>query len=74
MSTSEPGTMPPPRTRSISAMPETSRSPSSPLSAATSGWTVAAGRPERDAATCRSSVRLSQAPQSGQRPSHLRLA
>src|SRR5687768_15878093 len=78
----EPGTMPPPGTRSNSPMPEAMRSASAPsitsygvgrppISRAEPG---ARPFPAGGARVCRSSTKLFHSPQSGQRPSHLELS
>ena len=83
ISTSEPGTMPPPSTRSNSSMPDGTRD-SSPESMASKGFgldgaggsVVGSGRPlpGGGATSCRSSTKLFHSPQSGQRPSHFELS
>ncbi len=83
MRTSEPGTMPPPSTRSNSSMPDGTRD-SSPESIASKGFgleglegsVACSGRPlpGGGASSWRSSARLFHSPQSGQRPSHLELS
>jgi hypothetical protein len=80
MSTSDPGTIPPPRTRSSSAMPVPIRAT---CSASTSrngvGRTALAdalppGPPPRGAETLRSSTSVFHSPQPGQRPCHFGLS
>ena len=81
--TSDPGTMPPPSTRSNSSMPELTRD-SSPVSTASKGFGLegpegrisGSGRPlpGGGATSCRSSTKLFHSPQSGQRPSHFELS
>ena len=83
ISTIEPGTIPPPSTRSNSPIPDAMRGAS--LASITSqglGRDAAApascgsGRPLPGAgwASCRSSAKLFHSPQSGQRPSHFELS
>src|SRR5512143_2267452 len=82
ISTIEPGTMPPPSTRSNSPMPEDTRCSSEPSIASQglgeeggSGSVCASGRPlpGGGASSWRSSTKLFHSPQSGQRPSHFEL-
>src|SRR5579875_894830 len=77
--TSDPGTSPPPSTRSTSPIPRTTRGASSRdtsvIGVATAGGAAAAARPPtvpppRDGAGTGSSTNVFHPPQPGQRPSH----
>jgi hypothetical protein len=81
MSTIEPGTMPPPSTRSNSPMPDGTRA-ASLTSTASHGTAPAPGSSASvawralppEATSWRSSTKLFHSPQSGQRPSHFELS